>query len=87
MAKKEKKQKKDDVTSAWTTIRHHCAVKDDVVALKEDLWEMLKTSLSYDEDQYNVKDRRNFIYTYETLVELLDAMLKLTRCDDKIRSI
>jgi hypothetical protein len=74
MAKKKKRKQDEDVRRAWSAVSHHCAFNDDIESVKEDMWEMLKASLTHGEDFFSAKDRSNFIYTYETLIELLDAM-------------
>lgn len=79
MAKKKKQQNREEIRWAWTIIRQYCAVAEDIAAAKTDLWEMLKASLTCQEDYYSASDRSDFIYTYELLLKLLDALQVLEK--------
>lgn len=74
MAKKNKRKQQHDVRWAWATVACHCAFSGDIESMQEDLWDMAKAALTHSEDFFNASDRSNFIYTYETMVHLLDAM-------------
>ncbi|MEI9911758.1 MAG: hypothetical protein WDO71_20180 [Bacteroidota bacterium] len=65
-----------DKTHAWAVIREYIAFfGEDGTA--EELWEMVKRSLTNEEDETSAHDRSKMIFVYEELKKLVDAVVIL----------
>lgn len=73
MAKKKDKQITEDTRWAMAALEDFFLFYGNDVALKEDLWWMVKVALTNEADETSAHERDKMIYLYEKLSELAEA--------------
>lgn len=73
MAKKKDKQMAEDTRWAFEVVKDFFLFYGNDIALKEDLWWMVKVALTNEADETSALERDKMIYLYEKLSELAEA--------------